>query len=287
MNDCALMQEMISRMLDDDLNADERAALAKHLESCESCRTLYEAFAAVSASFGEELEEPPARLRESVMAEIRREEIRKKNRRPWRAALAAAAVLVVVLGLRAGLMPRMGSASMSASVQEFPAVPAEETLVEEAAAAEEEMAAAGGAVEAAVTEERAVKSAAPAPVPTSAPAPMPTPEAALFAAADAVPAAGAAAQANGASRTDTTALATSPVLDLGVMRFEELLEKLAGVKTRLAIERLDDTPALTLRCADGELALFDYDGALYYYSVTEGVLMRSALTRGELYALAG
>ena len=53
MNDCALTQEMISRVLDDDLSADERAALAKHLESCESCRTLYEAFAAVSASLGE------------------------------------------------------------------------------------------------------------------------------------------------------------------------------------------------------------------------------------------
>ena len=56
MEDCAYMQELISRMLDEDLNADEQAALAKHLESCPACRTMYEAFAAVSASLGGELE---------------------------------------------------------------------------------------------------------------------------------------------------------------------------------------------------------------------------------------
>ena len=271
MNDCALMQEMISRVLDDDLSADERAALAKHLESCESCRTLYEAFAAVSASLGEELEEPPARLRENVMSEIRREEIRKKNRRPWRAALAAAAVLVLVLGLRAGILPRMGHAPMSAAVQEFAAESAEE------AALEEVLAAAGAenpAERAVVTEESTLKSAAP--------------ESALYAAAaaDAVPAAGAAAQPNAAMRDSAAALETSPVLDLGAMRFEELLEKLEGEKALLAIERLGDRPALTLRCADGELALFEYDGALYYYSVTEEVLMRSSLTPDDLRALA-
>ena len=268
MNDCALMQEMISRMLDDDLNADERAALAKHLESCESCRTLYEAFAAVSASLGEELEEPPARLRESVMAEIRREEIRKKNRRPWRAALAAAAVLVVVLGMRAGLTPRMGSASMSASVQEFPAVPAEETLVEEAAAAEEEMAAAGGAVEAAVTEERAVKSAAP--------------ETALYAAnaaADAVPAAGAqAAQASGAA-------VSREEIDLSALRFVELLDRLGGEPTELRLDTLGELRSVTVLCADNMLTLFEYDGDWYYYDPIDPAPRRSALTPDELRAL--
>ena len=48
MQDCAYMQELISRMIDGELDADEQAVLAKHLEDCPACRTMYDAFNAVS-----------------------------------------------------------------------------------------------------------------------------------------------------------------------------------------------------------------------------------------------
>ena len=99
MENCAVMQEWISRMLDEELNAEEQAALAKHLETCPDCRALYEAFSAVSGALREDLEEPPESLRENVMAEIRREEIRKKNRRPRWAVLTVAAAAALALGL--------------------------------------------------------------------------------------------------------------------------------------------------------------------------------------------
>lgn len=265
MNDCALMQERISRMLDDDLSADERAALAKHLESCESCRTLYEAFAAVSASLGEELEEPPKRLRENVMAAVRREEIRQKNRRPWRAALAAAAVLALVLGLRAGILPRMGNAPMSAAVQEFAAAPAEEAALEaETAAVGEEI----RADEAAVTEESALKSAAP--------------ETALYAAN----AAAAAVPAAGAQTAQSAGAVSREEIDLSTLRFVELLDKLGGEPTELRLDTLGELRSVTVICADNMLALFEYDGDWYYYDPIDPAPRRSALTPDELRALA-
>lgn len=95
MKECEYYQELISRLLDEDLTADEDAALKSHLESCAECRRMFEAFSAVSRLAGE-TEEPPEALSENIMAGIRRAEIKKKNRR-LRPMLAAAACLAVVL----------------------------------------------------------------------------------------------------------------------------------------------------------------------------------------------
>lgn len=95
MNDCEYYQELISRMLDEELTAEEHAALKSHLESCTQCRLMHEAFSAVSRLAGE-VEEPPKALHESIMADIRRAGIKEKNRR-MRPVLAAAACLAVVL----------------------------------------------------------------------------------------------------------------------------------------------------------------------------------------------
>lgn len=95
MKECEHYQELISRLLDEDLTVDEDAALKSHLESCAECRRMFEAFSAVSRLAGE-TEEPPEALHENIMARIRRAEIKKKNRR-LRPVLAAAACLAVVL----------------------------------------------------------------------------------------------------------------------------------------------------------------------------------------------
>lgn len=272
MENCALMQELISRMLDGDLNADEQAALAKHLESCEDCRKVYEAFAAVSAALGEELEEPPESLRENVMAEIRREEIRRKNRRPWwRAALAAAAVLALVLGLRyvPGLSPervRMGAAATDFAAQSVEIEETEETAAEEEAAAE---------YAAAALPEAAKSAARSAPFAAEEPAP-----------AAGITAGGAAESLADSAPAESAANGSANEIMLPQLTFAELLELLDGEPVELRLDQLGSLESVAVICRDSMLALFEYDGAWYYYVAADSAPRRSALTPGELRALA-
>lgn len=101
MSACEHYQELISRMLDEDLDAGERALLADHLQACPDCAALHAAFSSLSTVMSEDLEDAPESLRENVMAQIRRESIRRKNRlsRPMRNLLGAAACLVLIAGI--------------------------------------------------------------------------------------------------------------------------------------------------------------------------------------------
>ena len=126
MEQCEAMQTLISRMLDEDLDAHEQRELAEHLKNCLDCRAMYEAFSALSGALQSDLAEPPESLRENVMAEIRREQIRKKNRRPWRYALAVAAMAALVIGVHFAAGNRMvadlgKSVEITASAQPFEA----------------------------------------------------------------------------------------------------------------------------------------------------------------------
>lgn len=107
MSGCDKVQELISRMIDEDLNPLEDALLAEHLETCASCRAVYAAFSALSGALSEELEEPPRALRANVMADIRRAEIRKKNRRHRGVytTVAAAAAIAVIIGASFAVTP--------------------------------------------------------------------------------------------------------------------------------------------------------------------------------------
>ena len=97
MSPCEKYQELISRMVDGELTAREEADLADHIESCTACAALFRAFSAISGQIGEDLEDAPLDLRENVMAEIRREELRKKNRIPtiFRAVMSTAACAAI------------------------------------------------------------------------------------------------------------------------------------------------------------------------------------------------
>lgn len=126
MKKCEAMQELISRMLDEDLDAAEQRELAEHLKSCADCRAMYEAFSALSGELQSDLVEPPESLRETVMSEIRREQIRAKNRRPWRYALTVAAMAALVIGIHFAAGNRMAadlskSVEIAASAQPFEA----------------------------------------------------------------------------------------------------------------------------------------------------------------------
>ena len=146
MEQCEAMQALISRMLDEDLDAAEQRELAEHLKNCPDCRAMYEAFSALSGQLRSDLAEPPESLRENVMAEIRREQIRVKNRRPWRYALAVAAMAALVIGVHFAAGNRMvadlsQSVEITASAQPFEAAAGGSMMMYAAnSAAEEESA---------------------------------------------------------------------------------------------------------------------------------------------------
>ena len=104
MSECKYYQELISRMLDRDLSKRERAAVMEHLDSCSECAAMYEAFSMLSNNVSANLADPPEELTEDIMANIRRSEMIRKNRKTSRqlktviAAAACVAVLVAVVG---------------------------------------------------------------------------------------------------------------------------------------------------------------------------------------------
>ena len=128
MSSCEHYQELISRLVDDELSAEEQAVLVSHLEHCPDCAALYQAFQSISGVIAEDLEEPPEALSENVMAELRREAIKTKNRkkRRWKGPLATAACLAVVIAA-AWLIPNMFRAN-SAAPSEAPALASDQAV---------------------------------------------------------------------------------------------------------------------------------------------------------------
>lgn len=104
MSGCEYYQKLISRMLDEDISRDERAALAEHLGTCRECAAMYQAFSALSDTISSGMVDPPEEFTDNIMAELRRSEIRRKNRRMPRqmknliAAAACAAVVIAAVG---------------------------------------------------------------------------------------------------------------------------------------------------------------------------------------------
>lgn len=126
MKSCDDYQELISRMLDGDLSKSERAELAAHVKSCPDCAAVYVAFRSLSEHLGGELEEAPRSVHETVMAEVRRDQLRRNNtvhrsHRRWHTVLTIAAclVLVVAAGLSLPkLAPRMGKSAAAPQAAE-------------------------------------------------------------------------------------------------------------------------------------------------------------------------
>lgn len=95
--------ELISCLLDGELSESEETEVRKHIAVCDECKSVYDAFAALSGSVSQ-LEEPPEGLHEDIMAAVSRE-CRKKPRVIWLRTLSAAACLALVIfaGVRFGL----------------------------------------------------------------------------------------------------------------------------------------------------------------------------------------
>lgn len=141
MTSCREYQELISRMLDDDLSKEERGALAAHVKICPDCAAVYVAFRSLSEHLSEDPEEVPDALHENIMAEVRRDKIRARSKaqrshRSWHTVLTVAACLVLIIAAGLSLpklAPRMGSSA--------PATQAAPAEAEQFSMAEEPMAA--------------------------------------------------------------------------------------------------------------------------------------------------
>ena len=167
MNSCEYYQDLISRLVDGEVNRDEYADLMAHMKDCSRCNAMYAVFHDLSEIIAEEPEELPAGLHENIMAGVRRSAIEKQNRHRrggvYKTILTAAACAALVLFSMKGLNPaeRADGVVMSApAVQEIQTV--EETTME--AAVEES------------TEETDLLSPTPAAVPKAEETPAPSPE---------------------------------------------------------------------------------------------------------------
>lgn len=70
------MQRMISCLLDGELSEAEQSLVREHIASCPECRSVYDAFSAVSEQMHEE-EPLPDGLHEKIMSGIRQSRRRK------------------------------------------------------------------------------------------------------------------------------------------------------------------------------------------------------------------
>ncbi len=120
MSDCKAYQELISRLLDEDLSEAEKARLHTHIADCPECRRMLDAFTMLQNTMADDLEEPPAELAKAVMEQVRREPVsiakkRGKHVVRW-LALAACLAIVVFSAYRFELFGRGKSAPADASI---------------------------------------------------------------------------------------------------------------------------------------------------------------------------
>jgi hypothetical protein len=116
-NSCEEYQELISRLADGELSADEEAKLRVHMETCPQCRKLYAAFTAISSAAAEELEAPPEDMKDNIMSAVKSTGGKVVPIRHWKTWLAAAACFALVLAGAAGtgLFGPKGAASTASS----------------------------------------------------------------------------------------------------------------------------------------------------------------------------
>ena len=122
MNSCEYYQELISRLVDGEINREEHEALMAHLNTCSRCNAMYAVFHDLSDILSEEPEPLPEGLHENIMASVRRSEMMKKNRRMrklgLRMAMSAAACALLVLFAASGFGPGKRAEDVSLRTQE-------------------------------------------------------------------------------------------------------------------------------------------------------------------------
>lgn len=296
MSQCENYQELISRMVDGDLSAREEADLARHIETCPDCAALFQAFSALSHRIGEDLEESPFDLRDNVMAEIHREEIRRRNRIPTilRSVLSAAACVALIVGVYLGVSITQGKNLVTAAYDAAPAAAEEDT-----AAAEEEVRAMPEVAPAAAEEAPAEEAADAPTLQANAVEAAPENDHPLLGMGSAAAApeeppqeeTEAEAPAEALGETAEDGAAEAPALeeweltnwDLSLLR--ELLKGSPEERSaeEMASHAFGRIHLQNLR-EEYSVLLYEEDGVLYYLDPAEETVYRSALTVEELRA---
>lgn len=104
MIDCEKCREMISCLLDGELSQAEQSLVREHIAACPECRSVYDAFSAVSVQLHEE-EPLPDGLHEKIMSGIKAKP-KKKTGIVWIKYLSVAACLALVIfaGVKSGML---------------------------------------------------------------------------------------------------------------------------------------------------------------------------------------
>lgn len=104
MIDCEKCREMISCLLDGELSEAEQSLVREHIAACPECRSVYDAFSAVSEQMHEE-EPLPDGLHEKIMSGIKAKP-KKKTGIVWIKYLSVAACLALVIfaGVKSGML---------------------------------------------------------------------------------------------------------------------------------------------------------------------------------------
>lgn len=104
MIDCEKCREMISCLLDGELSQAEQSLVREHIAACPECRSVYDAFSAVSEQMHEE-EPLPDGLHEKIMSGIKAKP-KKKTGIVWIKYLSVAACLALVIfaGVKSGML---------------------------------------------------------------------------------------------------------------------------------------------------------------------------------------
>ncbi|MBO4915015.1 MAG: zf-HC2 domain-containing protein [Oscillospiraceae bacterium] len=119
-------RDLLSALLDGELDEAQRASALAHLDECEECRAYYAELCAVHDAIAElEPETVPAGFAESVMARLLEGEkvVKLKKRSPWRGWTALAACAAVVV-LAVGVTQNSRKSANTNTMEMAPAAPA-------------------------------------------------------------------------------------------------------------------------------------------------------------------
>ena len=144
MRECEYYRELMSRLLDEGLTAEEETALREHIRLCPDCRETFAAFTGMTASLREDQAEPPRDLARGVMERIayetersarpgRRETARANRSRrvpsPWVRFGAAACLVLIAVG--GAVLLRAGREGPPAADMETASAQARDAVLEE------------------------------------------------------------------------------------------------------------------------------------------------------------
>ncbi len=118
MIDCDKCREMISCLLDGELDEDGQALVCEHIGTCHECRRVYEAFCAISDGMREP-EPLPEGLHERIMSGITAKQKKKKTGIVWIKYFSAAAclALVIIAGAKSGILSTGSDANFLTDAQ--------------------------------------------------------------------------------------------------------------------------------------------------------------------------